>query len=401
MANGSNGSAITDMLQSRAGLAALFMALASLFMVNQTTLNTERPGIDPPGNKASRAPQDVDTRLWQDPIQAINDAIKNSNASPPKSNDVENSPKGTEVKKPIEHSRDAIYSEQTDASEIMLMAVMVSGAPTPEQHESRLRRRYALVSALARKGYTPVDAEHIGYFKTTPFEQENKRDISTAHSCDAPNGEKPPNNPNNKTASRDVELPEAVPFEWFEQSNLNTAGESNGSRPNKVLVLWVDDTRFSRDPMTKTIELFRRLAPEQQSPEKLNKLECVVLGPNSSGHLKAMATERDIDPMVKNIRFYSALATAADSEILKGIDTKETNLSNYLKDQHGIQLTRTITNDQKVIESLVGELKLRHISVDKEKLADGEREGDHVVLLSDWDTFYGRTLPLTFEKTYE
>lgn len=418
MADGSNGSAITDMLQSRAGLAALFMALASLFMVNQTALNTERPSTEAVGNKASRAPQDVDTRLWQDPIQAINvaikntnastqksndnDARKNTNASPAKSNDVEkNSLEITGVQKPIEHSRDAIYSEQTNASKIMLMAVMVSGAPTPEQHESRLRRRYALISALASKGYTPIDAEHIGYFKTTPFEQENKRDESTVHGCDAPNGEKPPNNPNNKTVSQDVELPETVPFEWFEQSNLNTAGESNGSRPNKVLVLWVDDTRFSRDPMTKTIELFRRLAPEQQSLVSLKKLECVVLGPNSSGHLKAMTTESNIDPMVKNIRFYSALATAADSEILKGIEPEETNLPQYLKKKHGIHLTRTIADDQKVIESLVGELKLRHISVDKERGTGGEKEGDHVVLLSDWDTFYGRTIPITFEKIYE
>jgi hypothetical protein len=402
MANGKSGSAITDMLQSRAGLAALFMALASLFLVNQAALNTERPSTEAVGNKASRAPQDVDTRLWQDPIQAINDAIKNTNASHSESNDAgETSIKVTGARKPIEHSRDAIYSEQTDESKIMLMAVMVSAAPTPEQHESRLRRRYALISALASKGYTPVDAEHIGYFKTTDFEQRKKEGHVAIHSCGAPVGNESSKSRENKTGYQDVELPETVPFEWFEQSGVNSADKGGETQPHKVLVLWVDDTRFNRDPVTKTIELFRQVAPKQQSLWKLKKLDCVVLGPNSSGHLKAMATESDIDPLVKNIRFYSALATAADSEILKGIKPKKTNLSQYLNDKYGINLTRAIADDQKVVESLVKELELRHVSVDKEKGASGEKKGDHVVLLSDWDTFYGRTLPLTFEKNYE
>lgn len=74
MADEKSGSAITDVLQSRTGLAAIFMALVGLLAHNSSDLNSSRPGVEPSTSKSYGAAQDVDARLWQDPFQAVKEA---------------------------------------------------------------------------------------------------------------------------------------------------------------------------------------------------------------------------------------------------------------------------------------------------------------------------------------
>jgi hypothetical protein len=375
MADEKRSSTLTDLLQSRAGLAAIIIALTSLLLIKPSPLNSERPSIAPGGSRSYGAPQDVDARLWQDPFQAVNDATKNTGA---KRLEIK-TPDGKNVtielsdsKKQNSHPSEHIYSElpsQTKGEQITLMAVMMSASPTPEDHESRLRQRYALVSALANREYAPVDSDHIGYFRT-----DN---------------------------SKNQGLPEIIPFEWFESTDENL--------PKKVLVLWIDDTRFDRDPVEKTRQLFDQLAGAAKGkvgdPGKFHR---IVMGPSSSGNLRAMALEvkdwrkKNVQTM-SDVWFYSSQATMADREILKGIADGKF-LSEFLNDK-GIHLVRTIADDHSVIASLVEELSIRHVRSDDAK-RNGANDVDndklnHVVLLSDWDTSYGRALPLYFEKAYE
>lgn len=374
MAGEKSGSAITDVLQSRAGLAAIITALVGLLMLNPTDINSSRPGVEPSASKYSGVAQDVDARLWQDPFQAIKEAAK---SVPGDSFTIEKFDgknftfKFSKSNEGDDHPPKQIYSgltEQIDGAKMKVLAVMLSAAPTPEQHEARLRRRYALVSALASRGYAPVDAEHIGYFKT---DDQGK-----------------------------LGLPKAVPFEWFEKS-------SNDGEPGRVLVLWVDDSQFFHIPIKKISQILEQAINKKPSNVKVENWDSVsriVMGPNSSDHLKAMAME--VSKQAGNlecssadkIKFYSALATTADSNILDDtINPRHENLSNYMC-KRGVSLTRTIADDETVIKSLVKELRERHVMEDKKK-DDGE--GDHIVLLSDWDTLYGRTLPATFGKAYE
>ena len=39
---------------------------------------------------------------------------------------------------------------------------MIPGGPYSEDQESRIRSRFAIVSALGEQGYVPEDPEHIG-----------------------------------------------------------------------------------------------------------------------------------------------------------------------------------------------------------------------------------------------
>ena len=45
---------------------------------------------------------------------------------------------------------------------LILLPVMLPGGPYSEDQESRIRSRFAIVSALGEQGYVPEDPEHIG-----------------------------------------------------------------------------------------------------------------------------------------------------------------------------------------------------------------------------------------------
>jgi hypothetical protein len=45
---------------------------------------------------------------------------------------------------------------------MLLLPVMIAGGPYSEDHESRVRSRFAIVSALGQLDYVPEDAEHLG-----------------------------------------------------------------------------------------------------------------------------------------------------------------------------------------------------------------------------------------------
>lgn len=45
---------------------------------------------------------------------------------------------------------------------MFLLPVMIPGGPYSEDHESRVRSRFAIVSALGQSDFVPEDAEHLG-----------------------------------------------------------------------------------------------------------------------------------------------------------------------------------------------------------------------------------------------
>ena len=59
-----------------------------------------------------------------------------------------------------------------------------------------------------------------------------------------------------------------------------------------------------------------------------------------------------------------------------------------------ISLEKSIHTDQQLTDELVEELKRRGIQV-------GTEGSDHIVLISEWDTLYGRALPLSFAISIE
>ena len=89
----------------------------------------------------------VETRLWEDPIAAVELATSES----------------AKVKEPLPEKS-------------LVLAVCLSGKPYSEDRENHLRTRMAIVSALTSAGLTPKDGEHLRFSKAdaqqrVPYEE--------------------------------------------------------------------------------------------------------------------------------------------------------------------------------------------------------------------------------------
>ncbi|HQV47621.1 MAG TPA: hypothetical protein PL109_14375, partial [Nitrospira sp.] len=276
----------------------------------------------------------------------------------------------------------------------LLLPVFVDGSPYASGVESRLRDRYALVSALGAAGYQPESGESIRYFVR----------------------------PGNGHL--------VVPVEAF----LGRPKPAEPKQSTQVLVLWLKEQDFSPKPLLSLSEL----VTEVQQAFKQSTVSYRVVGPRSSGSLGAMvgeltalygadqssggssaaflaASRRQLDSL-KGVQFYSSWATAADPVLLgelQGPDAAR-GVEQWFE-AGGLRLIRTIGTDAVLAEQLVEELKRRRIDLtiprgeagpckeaDSDSAAVSSRHSDgkcripHIALISEWDTLYGRSLPRTF-----
>ena len=113
----------------------------------------------------------------------------------------------------------------------------------------------------------------------------------------------------------------------------------------------------------------------------------------------------DYDNALDGVSIFSPLATASDEALFGGSTPFRASLKEMIeegvqqKSRGGLQLHRTILSDDEVLRALIEELPLRHVHVvpwqDKRK---NWRPADHVVILSEWDSAYGRALAKTFSN---
>ncbi len=367
--------------------------LAGLLFTSLSPYQDERPSNRPVQARYDTA-QDVDARLWQDPFAAVDSA---SEEMPAEKVIIEVSHNGKalqlEATRPVvkqpSYGPDQIYKGDpvTAKDEVTVLAVTLPGGPYQEAAEARMRRRYAVLSALANQGATPEDEQHIGYFHP---------------------------------ADKGMNLQKRVSFEWWPLLD----------EKKKVLLLWVDESSLLNYPAAKVRELLLQASCQGELTKGI-AFDYAVVGPNTSTLLRDMLKEVEDagnrNPVSKcagkppfksplgkinghNIVYFSAGATASDEGLLKesikqAIDGGET-VSDYLRDQ-GVTLYRTTATDSKVMGILVDELYVRHVKAHYldikqwllEKLGfPHEEQEDHIVILSEWDTFYGRAMPKAFEE---
>lgn len=365
-------------LLSSGWLAAVLLA-AGAFVLREPLLQSTRPAANEPRIEQRFAAQDVDARLWQDPLGAVMRAREERVRK-----------LGRAEQQALERQQQGLAAFQQEiaarlpagdpAGRIIVLAAMVSGGPYAESVESRRRMRYAVLAALNAADYAPADTEHLGYF--LPQSQ-------------------PPRT-----------LPEAVPYEWFKP----LPGRQPVAHP--VLVLWLDNGPFYDRPFDKWRELLRQLEPDSSQP---SRLLWRALGPMGSDGLHAMIrdSERqdfDLDHFKGwDLRFYSLAATVSDAKLLE--DTwraRNESLSDYFQ-RKGITLLRTIGDDKSLAASLVNELGLRGLKVRaspepggngearqeryREMCRVGTQRADsphQIAIVAEWDTLYGRSLRREF-----
>lgn len=324
--------------------------------------------------------QDIDARLWQDPLRVALEHFEKSYATNPA---YESSVRATR----LAGVQSEIVQERVDPTKqrLLILPVMIPGGPYAEDNEGRLRTREAVVSGLAVSGYVPDSGEHIGYLVLPP-------------PSSATNNPVPP-----------VLLPvDVVPYEWFHPRYGNsTLTDPKGFE--RILIIWERDDLPGRT----TLDTLQALAKDLRWDTEKEKVS--VIGPGTStGLVELLDRDRKIyqpnphlpsafqpDKQLQKIDLYAAMPTASDAVIALSLKSETAVSVRTLKT--GPILHRPINTDDEIAQTIISELKRRKIDLranpDTRKgaatLTKDPGSLTNIAVISEWDTIYGRALPLT------
>ncbi len=388
-------------------------------------LESDRP--DPPEQvpRLSFGPETEPARLWQDPL-----AVRKG--SGPSGNAVHHSEFVQSIRS---HLRQA---GQRHEPSVWLLPVMITSGEYANDRETRLRTRYAVLSALGEAGYLPKAPEHIGRF----------------------------------ALSRDqTSVPYA--FEWLRHAHKPKAPLANvldvEELPEYIAVLWMPDEGFASRPLTRMAETLHKLfdgvsskktrrdlrvvlpdrsdrsdakqqggpgrlgfaatlrralsqptgavalsrsllaptsATESENPEGsglLSRLTIKVIGPRTSASLRSAIREvvrpvqersanRGVTTLLDGIEVYSPWSTVPIEWMVKDLQGSlegklpkaGDDLTATLCKEYGVRFRRTVRMDGSLVTAILEELRRRGIRP--------RTEPHHLVVVGDWDTYYGRVL---------
>ena len=326
-----------------------FTVATILFAAMGVMVYTQAPykGIRPSVPEIREPSEKVKARLWQDPFQAVLDYEKAQPAG--QKPDLAKSAPGPQgspfpcisITKSSVSLEKKLLDEISWKKEVTVLAVMVSGGPYDDDIEFRIRHRYSILAALNVLGYHPDDPTHIDFLRICPLSAENQPDAGQ------------------------VTLTNIIPFEWL-------SNDQNQS----ILLLWLTDDSFQENKLSQ-LE-FLRDNVSRQLPFK-------VIGPATSTTLLKMIEENKRT----DLEIYSATATVDNQTIMNEARNNKGAEINPQKFLESKNVHRTILSDEKLAEAMSKELKNRGIS-----------SGDHIVLVAEWDTEYGRLLPQKFKDAF-
>jgi hypothetical protein len=384
-----------------ATLLPVLAAVAGLVAQYKPLVST-RPPVSPQKSIEIIAEQNVEARLWQDPIavaqkqKLLVDAeinAKGSDALAASHNlgtltellkdRIARFQRRRERERDLQRERDPTASATTTPIDrIRVLAVMLDASPYSEVAEGRLRARQAVLDGLSESGFVPHDGEHIGYVtETWPPPELSKRSIERAL---------------------------LVP--WEECESVDDPSRVFPKGTGRVFVLWLPAVNFNYQPLRRFAFFINKLVPA----EMRETIDVTLMGPATSTGLLNMIRElrRDdgLDPdtkaVLKGITIVSPRATASDSTLLYrpskgdgrvfsgGKSVKEL-LEQAIPD---LKFIRTVATDETVLKEAIFELERRRIPVIAQTKPDSRLLSQlaHIVILSEWDTAYGRSLSTTF-----
>ena len=345
MADGSNNSFALP----PAVWIALAVSVVGAFAIHQHPFQDARPA-DTPAPLYRHLPsddQDVEARLWQDPLAAVSAARLEDTRSP-----------CTRHCQPVtpEHTIAGLNKKMAEhlaaGKSVLVMAAMVSGAPYAEDIETRRRTRFAVLAGLYHNGYVPANAQHLGYVTLAQFypDEPDAQDLAA--------------------------------YEWFEPEHP-LAGASA-----QVLLLWLDQDGFRDRPLDRVSRIVNSLVSLNPCAAMLPRnVATAVMGPADSDGLRAMSNEVRQAPekcegsiAIRPLSIYSSRATASDSNVLDGSEDKlAASFDDWATKQ--VHLLRTVTTDDVLVMKLQRELGFR-----------GVRNLSQVALAMERDTLYARQM---------
>lgn len=220
--------------------------------------------------------------------------------------------------------------ESVDAREKMLVLLeSVRGGALSEDHERRLRGRYATAAAFARERIYPAQSKRLNllWFEDTAKDQ-------SAPEC---------------AFADSLVGGVLVPYEFLER------GAASHSPYSRVVVCWIDEAAIERNPLEFGLQFERRVrdavaAAAGADVEK--RVDVRWLGPTTSGGLKTMMRGLAATEDARKAARLKIVTPYATSPLLK--------LSDECKwGQEGFSLVRAVNTDDVLARLLLNELVLR------------------------------------------
>ena len=385
----------------------LVAAILSGIWFAQSPLKTFRQGETP--QELLPEKEDVQARLWEDPFLAVQ-----------KHEQMEEEEKAQDQVSSIHHSF-PYFIDQTKKKvsqkkkTITILINMVDGGPYAEARESRIRHRYAVVSGLGVQNYVPEDSQKIGFFRF-PLKREmedcNLITVAPKRKCLVV-----PDDPSLKTEdarkikyekkTKDCDLIAGtlkgkclvVPYEWYETDPFVRLSNDDSNENESILVLWIKDEALHHEtPLHDLENLIAELTRGLSEVPTDKQLNFKVIGPRTTTTLKSMVKEvKELEKIspdekkglladLKGVQFFSPWSTAPEW-LLTQPDPKR-SIKSLFREGKEDKFFRTIGTDNQLVEVLIQELCRRGV--------EAGREDVPITLISEWDTAYGRALPLTF-----
>jgi hypothetical protein len=362
-----------------AGLAALLVG-GYVFWAIQPTLQSSRPELEtlPPQREISK--NSVPARLWQDPLvpaqrdyesrksnaalDVTSSAISEAEKARLRKLAILNTVQGEQnafVQQRIRERSTTPSGPDQEPPRTLLLPVFLDSQPYSESTETRIRCRYAVLSALSEGGFVPQESDHIRY---------------------------------QVGSSDDKGIDFIVPFEWFVKGPAFPLKQPIVPCDySEVMVLWVPEGRCGDRPLESLKNILDSIVDPPPPPTGVKNLpfpphHVRILGPTGSTLLPEFLTQGDalkLDPRDPWI-VYSDRATISDSALSRRL--KDGPRKKPDPGHRPVLLERTIGTDEELAREILHELGLRGASPREKK--------NHAVLVAEWDDDYGRAWEESF-----
>ncbi|WGJ14839.1 hypothetical protein QEV83_00505 [Methylocapsa sp. D3K7] len=369
----------TNLASSGIVVAALVATGAYFFQREAPLLDSRPPRTNASIEQLARAQnQTIDARLWQDPLSAVAKAIDKSELRKLETQCKQHPDSDSRCKPPFVKHAEMVAERLTllakgrqheEQSEALVLGVMVLGAPYPEDDEQRRRTRYSVLAGLERAGFVPKDARHIGYFL---WPRTNE---------DAP----------------------VVPYEWFQPRGFADPTQD-------ILVMWLNEADLQGQPLARLSSLIRKIRGYRgEICVPVDGKNFRIVGPFSSDLLHDMVNEAQASespcpeyeahwPQLKEAQFYAYGASAPDLALQSGNSGIAVREIGQYFDKYDLKFQRMVASDDTLAGGIVKELGSR-LDAGRSHFSPGQEE--HIALVSEWDTFYGQTLPQAVESEFK
>ena len=354
-------------------LLAVLTLAGSVLLVSHK-LSSDRPVASAGSSHGTIGDQKIEARLWEDSFPALDPGGQRASVL-------------TEI--PV--LQELVRSRGGTNAGVLLLPVMVSGGPYSEDREGRIRSRFAVVSALSQQGYAPDDAEHIGAIEVPwPAAAVMQSNQATAANLQ-----------NVAAQSRGGSL--RLNYEWYRRKVF---GPDYGARWQWVLVLWLDEDQLGDSPLVRLALLLQPFLGDASTGQTKLIEEVALLGPGRSATLRAMLPGEfsglpsantmlpslwlQVTNVLQRVELFTATASAMDEVLVNAADYQVPRAAVQRRLTNGLfkAAFNFAATDSQFAAAVLDELALREVDLAK--------PSNHLVLISEWDSFYGRMLSLTY-----